>query len=134
MEACCSSLSLLGESSVGIGCLLIQGGRLEAVRRLKSGKYSIEPTVRSILVRLWDFLDSHPDSTGYRATVNNPWWKDVKPIIEKMRCGESMSADEVRRIVKWRGPLGTILADPDRGVAYFKFIKQYVAMGMSRAT
>jgi hypothetical protein len=89
---------------------------------LRSGEYLIERSVCEVLVHLWDFMETHG---LYPSRRTNP---TVKQVVEKMRSGRPLTHNEVDTIIKWRGPLGTICADPDRGVAYTRFIHQWVDM------
>ena len=103
------------------------------MRKLKSGKFLIEPTVRSSLLGLWDFLDTNPDSRGYQETTEE-FMQPIRVIMEKMRKNEPLTLDEVDRLVDWRQPKGTYRADPDGGTAYLKFIKQFCELKRNEQT
>lgn len=114
----------------------LQNGKLQAVvygddlmRRLKTGLYLIEPMVRRTLVELWSWCCTHRDSSGTTSrAAHGALWDEVEPVMEKMRKGQPMTADEVRVVVAWRSPLG---ANLNRDRAYAKFIQKLVELGQS---
>jgi hypothetical protein len=89
------------------------------MRKLKSGEYLVEDAVCNVLVSLWDFLEAR----GW--TEDHAYWEPAKVIIEEMRNRKTLTEHDINVIIRWRGPLGTKLADPDRGRAYMHFIKRW---------